>query len=143
MALAHKGLTVETAPWRFTEKNKLPHRMPERCRLRARAFFRNRDIADRNLALLTGFLTRYDDLFDWHLPDGGVVSYPRYRGTEGVECFCNRLIEEHGVMLLPASVYRSELLPTPSDRFRIGFGRRDFAAEAALHQPQPAMRRAG
>jgi glutathione S-transferase len=24
MALAHKGLDVETAPWRFTEKDKLP-----------------------------------------------------------------------------------------------------------------------
>jgi glutathione S-transferase len=25
MALAHKGLEVETVPWRFTEKDKLPH----------------------------------------------------------------------------------------------------------------------
>jgi glutathione S-transferase len=25
MALAHKGLDVETVPWRFTEKDKLPH----------------------------------------------------------------------------------------------------------------------
>lgn len=109
---------------------------------------RNRDIADRNLGLLTGFLARYADLFDWHLPDGGVVGYPRYRGQEGVESFCTRLIEGHGVMLLPASVYRSELMPTPSDCFRIGFGRRDFAdglaaMEAALHQARPAMRRAG
>jgi len=24
MALAHKGLAVETVPWRFTEKDKLP-----------------------------------------------------------------------------------------------------------------------
>lgn len=113
-----------------------------------RLLTRNRDIADRNLALLTGFLARHADLFDWHLPDGGVVGYPRYRGQEGVESFCTRLIEEHGVMLLPASVYQSELMPTPSNRFRIGFGRQDFAdglaaMETALHQAQPAMRRAG
>jgi glutathione S-transferase len=31
MALAHKGLLVETVPWRFTEKNKLPQ--PNRGRV--------------------------------------------------------------------------------------------------------------
>jgi aspartate/methionine/tyrosine aminotransferase len=94
------------------------------------------------------FLLRTANLFDWHLPDGGVVGYPRYRGAEGVEAFCARLIEQHGVMLLPASVYRSELLPTPTDRFRIGFGRQDFVAGLAAMEPRsirsrPAVRRAG
>ncbi|WP_211212139.1 hypothetical protein [Kiloniella laminariae] len=28
-----------------------------------------------------------------------------------------------GVLLLPPHIYHSELLPTPSDRFRVGFGR--------------------
>jgi hypothetical protein len=60
------------------------------------------------------------------VPDGGVVGYPRYKGVEGVERLCARLIEEDGVMLLPASIYRSDLLETPPDRFRIGFGRIDF-----------------
>jgi len=31
-------------------------------------------------------------------------------------------------LLLPASVYRSDLAVTPVDRFRIGFGRSDLAA---------------
>ncbi len=109
---------------------------------------RNRLIAARNLALLEEFLAAHDDLFDWHVPDGGVVGYPRYRGGDGVEAFCARLVEEHGVMLLPASVFRSELLPTPEDRFRIGFGRLDFAAglaalEAALPVRRAARRVAG
>jgi hypothetical protein len=39
-------------------------------------------------------------------------------------------------------------LPTPPDRFRIGFGRKDFSAglmamEAALDPTEAAMRRAG
>jgi aspartate/methionine/tyrosine aminotransferase len=105
-----------------------------------RLLARNRRIAARNLALLTRFFDEREDLFEWHIPDGGVVGYPRYRHAEGVEVFCRRLVERHGVMLLPASVYGSELLPTPTDRFRIGFGRRDFAAglavmEAALDPP--------
>jgi aspartate/methionine/tyrosine aminotransferase len=42
-----------------------------------------------------------------------------------VERFCAELVEQAGVLLLPASIYRSELTPTPGDRFRIGVGRRD------------------
>jgi aspartate/methionine/tyrosine aminotransferase len=87
---------------------------------------RNRQIAARNIGLLTDFFAAYASLFDWYVPDGGVVGYPRYKGAEGVESFCARLIEEDGVMLLPASIYRSDLLRTPSDRFRIGFGRMDL-----------------
>ena len=37
--------------------------------------------------------------------------------------FCRSLLEESGVLLLPASVYRSELMAAPSEHFRIGFGR--------------------
>jgi aspartate/methionine/tyrosine aminotransferase len=112
-----------------------------------RLLARNRRIAARNLARLEGFVGEHHDLFDWYVPDGGVIGYPRYRGPEGVEDFCARLVAEHGVMLLPASIYRSELTPTPRDRFRIGFGRQDFAVglaamESAL-QPAVAIRRTG
>jgi hypothetical protein len=57
--------------------------------------------------------------------------YPRYRGAEGVERWTARLVERAGVLLLPASVYHSELTPVPADRFRIGYGRADFAAGLA------------
>ncbi len=92
---------------------------------------RNRRIAASNLALLDRFFAQRADLFDWQTPDGGVVGYPRYKGPDGVESFCARLIEEDGILLLPASVYRSEVASTPTDRFRIGFGRADFAAGLA------------
>jgi hypothetical protein len=32
-------------------------------------------------------------------------------------------VAEAGVLLLPASIYRSELTPVPVDRFRLGLGR--------------------
>lgn len=112
-----------------------------------RILARNRAIAAENLARLEAFLAAHGDLFDWHVPDGGVVGYPRYRGADGVEAFCAWLVQNHGVMLLPASVYRSDLLRTPDSHFRIGFGRRDFAAgleamEAALRQRTAPARRA-
>ena len=84
---------------------------------------RNRGIIDDNLKLLNAFFADYPKLFEWTVPDGGCIGYPRYAGADGVESFCEELVEQSGVLLLPASVYRSALNTTPTDRFRIGFGR--------------------
>jgi aspartate/methionine/tyrosine aminotransferase len=86
---------------------------------------RNRQIIADNIPLLDDFFARYPDLFDWAPPAGGAVAFPRYRGPDGVEEFCRRLMETEGVLLLPASVYASDLAVVPADRFRIGVGRRD------------------
>jgi aspartate/methionine/tyrosine aminotransferase len=90
---------------------------------RERILTRNRALIDRNLADVNAFFDEFADLFDWQVPDGGCIGFPRYKGKDGVESFCKRLAEEIGVVLLPASVYQSTLTPTPTDRFRIGFGR--------------------
>ncbi len=84
---------------------------------------RNRALAAHNLDVLDGFFAEFPALFEWTRPDGGFVGYPRYRGVEGVEKFATRLVEEAGVLLLPASIYHSALGPTPTDHFRIGYGR--------------------
>ena len=54
------------------------------------------------------------------------MGFPRYLGAEGVEEFCRRLVEEAGVLLLPSTIYRSEVGPSCPDRFRLGYGRRDL-----------------
>ena len=97
-------------------------------RARDRILSRNRAICTVNLELLNGFMADHRDRFDWYTPDGGCIGYPRYNGSEGVEAFTRRLVEETGVLLLPASIYRSELGETPTDRFRIGFGRTNMPA---------------
>ncbi|TQV73317.1 aminotransferase class I/II-fold pyridoxal phosphate-dependent enzyme [Denitrobaculum tricleocarpae] len=84
---------------------------------------RNRALLRRNIAELDRFFADYPKLFEWRHPDGGCIAYPRYIGQGDVESFCHDLIEENGVLLLPASIYRSELMEAPTDRFRIGFGR--------------------
>lgn len=89
---------------------------------------RNRALVAENRAKLDAFFADYPDLFDWRPPDGGCVAYPRYRGADGVEAFCAGLLERAGVLLLPASIYRSDLIETPNDHFRIGMGRRGIDA---------------
>ena len=98
---------------------------------RERILARNRALIGKNLPMLDTFFGEHDDLFEWYLPDGGCIGYPRYVGRDGVEEFARRLVEESGVLLLPASVYRSELGATPTDRFRIGYGRDNMEAGLA------------
>ena len=95
---------------------------------------RNNAIVDENLPKLEAFFTRHSDLFEWRQPDGSCMGYPRYLGEEGVEEFARRLVEEAGVLVLPSTIYRSELGQTPQHRFRIGFGRTGLDAGLAAFE---------
>lgn len=116
---------LERAKHYTTICNSAPSEVLARIALKARAAIlaRNQALIARNLPVFGAFFAEFADLFEWRPPDGGCVAYPRYLGTEGVEEFCARLVAEAGVLLLPASLFRSELTATPADRFRIGIGR--------------------
>jgi len=86
---------------------------------------RNRAIIAENLPQFDAFFASHADLFDWQHPGGSCVAFPRYLGADGVESFCRELVESHGVLLLPAGLYTSSVGQVPTDRFRIGVGRRD------------------
>ena len=90
---------------------------------RDRILARNCAIVDENLPKWEAFFARHADLFDWQRPDGSCMAFPRYKGADGVEAFARTLVEEAGVLLLPSTIYASELGSTPTDRFRLGFGR--------------------
>lgn len=100
-------------------------------RNRARLIGRNCAIIDENLPRWDAFFERHADRFEWNRPDGSCTAYPRYTGADGVEAFCRALVEDSGVLLLPSTIYRSELGSVPTDRFRLGFGRRGLDAGLA------------
>lgn len=98
---------------------------------------RNHAVAETNRIGMSAFLARHPNLFEWTASEAGVVGYVRYGGTDGVEHFVSRMAADAGVLLLPASVFRSDLAALPVDRFRIGFGHSGFkvglaALESAL-----------
>ena len=124
---------LERAKHYTTICNAAPSEILARIAIKARESIlqRNRGIIAANLPQFDAFFVQFESLFHWQAPDGGCVAYPRYLGPDGVEAFCTDLVEQAGVLLLPASIYRSELTATPTDRLRIGVGRSD--PEPALH----------
>ncbi|MGW1343570.1 aminotransferase class I/II-fold pyridoxal phosphate-dependent enzyme [Kribbella sp. NPDC002412] len=116
---------LERAKHYTTICNSAPSEVLALIALRARDHLldRNRRILAENLPVFTEFFARYPDLFEFTPPDGGCVCFPRYLGFDGVEAMCTDLVEQAGVLLLPASIYSSALTETPTDRFRVGLGR--------------------
>lgn len=82
---------------------------------------RNNQIVAQNIALLDQFMLEYQALFSWVRPQGGCVGFVRYKGHEPMDHFANQLVQEKGVLLLPASIYDLD-----SQHFRIGFGRKNM-----------------
>ncbi len=81
---------------------------------------RNVGLITDNLSLLDPFFQRHVDRFAWRRPKAGPIAFPRLIGGE-VEPFCDALVKETSVLLLPGTVYDD-----PGNHFRIGFGRKDL-----------------
>lgn len=75
----------------------------------------------RNLGLLDSFFGEYQHLFEWTRPKAGTIGFPRLKGEQSAAQFCQQVIEEANIMLLPSTVYDYD------DRhFRLGFGRENM-----------------
>ena len=79
--------------------------------------------AQRRMTGLT--ICRHKDKFEFHAPQGSSVAFPRLTTGEAVEAFCDRVVKESGVFLLPAQVYGHQK-SIEEGRFRIGLGRSNF-----------------
>ena len=81
---------------------------------------RNREIINHNLEHLDRFFNAHADWFAWQRPKAGSIAFPQLlRGS--VDDFCNKLLKDAGVLLLPGSLYGPRY-----NAFRVGFGRRNM-----------------
>jgi aspartate/methionine/tyrosine aminotransferase len=76
------------------------------------------EITSRNLKILDAFFREFESVFRWIRPLGGTIGFPELLLEKSVDDFCEELLAEKGVLLLPASVIGHD-----SNHFRIGFGR--------------------
>ena len=89
-------------------------------RNRQKLIERNLNIIQQNLMVIDDLFTRRADLFSWVRPQAGSMAFPRYLGGS-VETFCDQLVKEAGVLLLPGSVYDDS-----RSHFRLGLGRKSL-----------------
>jgi len=87
---------------------------------------KNRGIIRENLQTADAFFVRHARLFTYNRPMAGPIGFARMELKEPVDAFCERLAHEAGVLLLPGTVYGVK-----EPYFRIGYGRKSFAAHLA------------
>jgi aspartate/methionine/tyrosine aminotransferase len=74
-----------------------------------------------NIDVLETFFDAYQDCFNWNRPIGGSVCFPRMLVVEDTTSFCEQLIQETGIMLVPSIQFQFG-----RRHVRIGFGRDDL-----------------
>lgn len=93
---------------------------------------RSLDIVRTNLRHAESFFAEYPGLLKWIAPEGGSIAFPRWLGPGRIEDVSQRIVEEWGVMIVPASMFDHT-----GPHFRVGLGRRNFAS--ALDHLRPAL----
>lgn len=82
-----------------------------------RLFERTRVRLVANLELLEGFYARHPELFRGQRPKAGTTTFPAFLGGSAL-AFCDRLVEEAGIMLVPGTFFDVE-----GEFLRFGYGR--------------------
>lgn len=88
-----------------------------------------------NLEHAARFFAAHPALFTWRPPIAGPVAFPQWLGPGTAEAFCQSLLDEAQVMLVPGSLF-----DYPGGHFRVGLGRRNFAS-ALAHVEEHLSRR--
>ncbi len=83
---------------------------------------RNLGIIRENLKIADQFFAGQADRFVWIEPQAGSIAFPRWVGGTSVEQFCQGVLEQQGVMIVPGSIFEF-----PGNHFRLGLGRVNFA----------------
>jgi aspartate/methionine/tyrosine aminotransferase len=82
---------------------------------------RNLQIIESNLKLLDRFFEKNRSFIKWVRPRAGTLAFPELLVGGSATTFCEKIVKERGVMLLPGEVFGAY-----SAHFRIGFGRKNM-----------------
>jgi aspartate/methionine/tyrosine aminotransferase len=119
VSLKHYTTICSSAPSEFLTALAFRHRQ--------KFIDRNLRIVLRNLRQLSAFFTLHSDIFEWTPPNASTIGFARFKLSQDVQSFCDELVCEAGVLLLPGTVYDEP------HHVRFGYGRRNMPeALAAL-----------
>ena len=79
-------------------------------------------LLQRNQKILDEFFKSYSNIFSYVSPKAGSICFPHLHLDQGAYNFCQKVIQETGIMLLPSTVYDYD-----DEHIRIGFGRQNMA----------------
>jgi aspartate/methionine/tyrosine aminotransferase len=116
-ALKDYTTICNSAPSEFLAELALRHRQ--------KLIERNLGIIQKNLSIVDDLFARRPDLFTWTRPQAGSMGFPCLLQGD-VDEFCDKLVREAGVLLLPGSMYDDR-----RNHFRLGLGRRNLPEAAA------------
>jgi len=112
ISLKHYTTICASAPSEFLTAVAFCHR--------ERFIERNLRIVQHNLPLLTAFFARHIHLFDWTPPNAATIGFARFKPQHDVQEWCENLVRDAGVLLLPGSVYDEPR------HIRFGYGRKNM-----------------
>jgi len=112
VSLKHYTTICASAPSEFLTALAFRHRQ--------KFIDRNLQIVLRNLPQLTAFFSRHADLFDWTPPNASTIGFARFKPRKDVLAFCDELVRDASVLLLPGTVYDEPR------HIRFGYGRKNM-----------------
>lgn len=89
-------------------------------RNRGKLIERNMGIIKSNLEVMDEFFARHTSLFSWVRPQAGSMGFPKLLQGD-IEDFCDKVVREVGVLLLPGTMYDDT-----GNHFRVGLGRKNL-----------------
>ncbi len=112
VSLKHYTTICASAPSEFLTALAFRHRQ--------KFIDRNRQIVLRNLRQLSAFFARHADRFSWTPPNASTIGFARLLPAQDVQSFCDNLVQQASVLLLPGTVYDEP------GHVRFGYGRRNM-----------------
>lgn len=61
-----------------------------------------------NFQVLTNWMEANQDIVEWVLPHGGIMCFPRYRLAMSSIELCQKLLDDHGVMVIPGEYFNMD-----------------------------------
>jgi aspartate/methionine/tyrosine aminotransferase len=112
ISLKHYTTICSSAPSEFLTALAFRHRQ--------KFIGRNLQIVLQNLRQLSAFFARHTDMFEWTAPNASTIGFARFKPRQDVQAFCEQLVQQAGVLLLPGTVYDEPR------HIRFGYGRRNM-----------------